>query len=145
MASFVEEKTGLWSHNDLVKAEKFSNPPHRQNVVSIRAAPWLLLTHQSFWQAYLSFPLCIARGHSSCFGLVSSLAVFSVIIFLGSKKPGVRDLGIQLTVSGSLGSNFSPCKLNKPFARINKPTQVCTQVPTHVYLWLLTLLTSLTV
>ena len=142
----MEEKTGLWSHNDLVKAEKFSKPPHRQNVVSIHADDVMLLVgaHTSVLLASLpQFLLCITHGHSSCCGPVSSLAVFSVIIFLGSKKPGVENLGIQLR--GSLGSNFSPCKLSKPFARINKQTQVCAQVPTHMYLWLLTLLTSLTV
>lgn len=42
MASFVEEKTGHWSRNDLVKAEKFSSPPHRQNVVAILADDGML-------------------------------------------------------------------------------------------------------
>ena len=50
MASYVEEKTGLWSHNDLVKAEKFSNLPHRQNVVSFHADDVML----PGWRSHIS-------------------------------------------------------------------------------------------
>lgn len=58
MASFVEEKIDLWSHNDLVKDEQFSSSPHRQNVGSVRADDVVL----PGWRAHIS-PTSISLVH----------------------------------------------------------------------------------
>lgn len=144
MASFEEEKIGL----TMILWRLRSSPALQTGRTWYPSVlmMWCSLVggHTSVLLASLpQFLLYITHGHSSCFGLVSSLAVFSVRIFLVSKKPAVGNLGILLTVSGSLGSNFFPCKLSKPFARIKEQTQVCAKVPTHMYLWLLALFSSL--
>lgn len=105
-----------------MEAEKFPSPPPRQDVVSICAENVMLpawCSHISPSGKPSSHPLVCWNLHSG-FNLPSSLAVCSVIIFSGSKKPGVGNLAIQLMVSSSLGSNFSPYNFNKPFARINQ-------------------------